>query len=305
MMTAGNGMEVVEILWIRKGVQLPKDIYVVTDSLYYTNNSRIVVPTDNRLSEGEFTYGTMANYNFVPTLLFLRKGEIDENSRKAWELGSLPLFKVVNGKEGVIPLPHLAAEADKNKADRFWDTVGQRAVAESGAIVGSMDSNLILFTLREYYLDEIESNFEEDASAVPELLLLNIKPEDVVIGISASGSAYYVQSALAVAKERGAYSVMIQSEKPKTELPFCNITIPLNSGYEVVAGSTRMKSGTAQKLVLNMISTTAMIQLGRVEDNKMVNMQLTNAKVVNRGVKMLMEKAGIKDEASATTLLLQ
>jgi N-acetylmuramic acid 6-phosphate etherase len=66
-----------------------------------------------------------------------------------------------------------------------------------------------------------------------------------------------------------------------------------------------MKSGTAQKMVLNMISTTAMIQLGRVEDNKMVNMQLTNNKVVNRGVKMVMEKTGIKNIDSARTLLLK
>ena len=157
---------------------------------------------------------------------------------------------------------------------------------------------------------EIESNFEEDASAVPELLLLNIKPEDVVIGISASGSAYYVQSALAVAKERGAYSVMIQSEKPKTELPFCNITIPLNSGYEVVAGSTRMKSGTATKKILNsgyevvagstrmksgtstkkilnFISTSVMIKMGKVEGSYMIDVACINNKLIERAQEIL------------------
>ena len=72
-----------------------------------------------------------------------------------------------------------------------------------------------------------------------------------------------------------------------------------------MTGSTRMKSVTAQKLVLNMISTTLMIQLGRVEDNKMVNMQLTNEKLVDRGVKMLMEKTGITDYERAKTLLLK
>ena len=66
-----------------------------------------------------------------------------------------------------------------------------------------------------------------------------------------------------------------------------------------------MKSGTAQKMILNMISTTAMIQLGRVEDNKMVNMQLTNIKVINRGMRMLMEKLGIKDQVAAKKLLLK
>ena len=134
---------------------------------------------------------------------------------------------------------------------------------------------------------EIESNFEEDASAVPELLLLNIKPEDVVIGISASGSAYYVQSALAVAKERGAYSVMIQSEKPKTELPFCNITIPLNSGYEVVAGSTRMKSGTATKKILNIITTSVMIKMGKVEGSYMIDVACINNKLIERAQEIL------------------
>jgi N-acetylmuramic acid 6-phosphate etherase len=76
-------------------------------------------------------------------------------------------------------------------------------------------------------------------------------------------------------------------------------------GPEFVTGSTRMKSGTAQKLVLNMISTTVMIQLGRVEDNKMVNMQLSNEKLVDRGVKMVMEKLSITDYENAKQLLLK
>ncbi len=74
-------------------------------------------------------------------------------------------------------------------------------------------------------------------------------------------------------------------------------------GPEFVTGSTRMKSGTAQKMVLNMISTAAMIRLGRVEDNKMVNMKLTNQKIVGRGTRMLMEKTGIKDEASGQSII--
>lgn len=76
-------------------------------------------------------------------------------------------------------------------------------------------------------------------------------------------------------------------------------------GPEFVTGSTRMKSGTAQKLVLNMISTIVMIQLGRVEDNRMVNMQLNNSKLLDRGTKMLMEKAAIDDYEQAQKLLLQ
>jgi N-acetylmuramic acid 6-phosphate etherase len=76
-------------------------------------------------------------------------------------------------------------------------------------------------------------------------------------------------------------------------------------GPEFVTGSTRMKSGTAQKLVLNMISTSIMIQIGRVEGNKMVNMQLSNEKLVDRGTKMLMEKTGIADYKKAKDLLVK
>ena len=76
-------------------------------------------------------------------------------------------------------------------------------------------------------------------------------------------------------------------------------------GPEFVTGSTRMKSGTAQKLVLNMISTAVMIKIGRVQDNKMVNMQLTNTKIIDRGTKMLMKETGITDYEKAKELLLK
>lgn len=134
---------------------------------------------------------------------------------------------------------------------------------------------------------EIESDFEEDASSVPEMLLMNVSARDTVIGISASGTAYYVQSALAFAKERGAYSVMIQSEEPQTELPFCNIVIPLNSGYEVVAGSTRMKAGTTTKKILNFISSSVMIKMGKVAGSYMVDVACINNKLIERAQSIL------------------
>jgi N-acetylmuramic acid 6-phosphate (MurNAc-6-P) etherase len=167
---------------------------------------------------------------------------------------------------------------------------------------------------------EIESNFEEDASSVPEMLLLNIQPEDVVIGISASGSAYYVQSALAFAKDCGALSVLIEVKDWRTEmedrkteagsspspfsvlpspvsvlpspvsllpLPFCDYIIPLNSGYEVVAGSTRMKAGTATKKVLNFLSSTIMIRLGKVAGPYMIDVACMNNKLIERAQNLL------------------
>ena len=129
---------------------------------------------------------------------------------------------------------------------------------------------------------EIESDFEEDASAVPEMLLLNIQPEDVVFGVSASGATYYVQSALAFAKDRGALSVMIQAKLPDTELTFCDYVIPLNSGNEVLAGSTRMKGGTATKKILNFLSSTIMIKMGKVAGAYMIDVACINNKLVER-----------------------
>jgi len=134
---------------------------------------------------------------------------------------------------------------------------------------------------------EIESDFEEDASAVPEMLLINIKRDDIVIGISASGAAYYVQSALAFAKSRGALSVLIQTKLPDRELPFCDYVIPLNSGNEVVAGSTRMKAGTATKKVLNFLSSTIMVKMGKVAGPYMIDVACINNKLVERAQAIL------------------
>ncbi|ETN96177.1 N-acetylmuramic acid 6-phosphate etherase [Zhouia amylolytica] len=134
---------------------------------------------------------------------------------------------------------------------------------------------------------EIESDFEEDASAVPEMLLLNILPEDVVIGISASGSAHYVQSALSFAKSRGALTVIIQTNHPRTAVRFCEYIIPLNSGNEVIAGSTRMKAGTATKKILNFFSTSVMVNLGKVYGSYMIDVNCVNKKIIERAQNIL------------------
>jgi len=134
---------------------------------------------------------------------------------------------------------------------------------------------------------EIESDFEEDASSVPEILLLNITNLDTVIGITASGTSYYVQSALAFAKTRGAFSVLIQSEEPKREMPFCELVIPINSGYEVVAGSTRMKAGTSTKKILNFITSSVMIKMGKVAGSYMIDVACVNKKLVDRAKSIL------------------
>jgi N-acetylmuramic acid 6-phosphate etherase len=133
----------------------------------------------------------------------------------------------------------------------------------------------------------------------------NVSDKDVVIGIAASGTTPYVIGALEECRKRGIVTGSISCNPDSPVSAAADFPIEVVVGPEFVTGSTRMKSGTAQKLVLNMISTTVMIQLGRVEDNKMVNMQLTNDKLVDRGTKMLMEKTKISDYEKARQLLLQ
>ncbi|HAZ03737.1 MAG: hypothetical protein A2W90_16860 [Bacteroidetes bacterium GWF2_42_66] len=127
----------------------------------------------------------------------------------------------------------------------------------------------------------------EDASAIPEMLLLNLQPEDVVIGITASGFSYYVQSALSFAKDRAALSVLIQAHSHDIRFRFCNDVIPLYSGNEVVAGSTRMKAGTSSKKLLNFLSTSVMIKLGKVTGSYMTDLQCLNSKLVQRALNIL------------------
>lgn len=129
--------------------------------------------------------------------------------------------------------------------------------------------------------------------------------KDVVIGIAASGTTPYVIAALNKCRENNITTGSICCNPDAPVSAAAEYPIEAVVGPEFVTGSTRMKSGTAQKLILNMISTSVMIQLGRVEDNKMVNMQLTNDKLIERGVKMLMEKMPAYDYETAKTLLLR
>ena len=133
----------------------------------------------------------------------------------------------------------------------------------------------------------------------------NITTQDVVVGIAASGRTPYVIGALKKCRESGIVTGSISCNPGAPVSKEADFPIEVVVGPEFVTGSTRMKSGTAQKLVLNMISTSVMIRLGRVEDNKMVNMQLTNDKLVDRGVRMVMDNTGLTDYEPAHQLLIK
>lgn len=136
-----------------------------------------------------------------------------------------------------------------------------------------------------------------------DLLAYQINAKDTLIGIAASGTTPYVIGALKTAKENGILTASISSNPNSPLSNAADIPIETVVGPEFVTGSSRMKSGTAQKMVLNMISTSVMIKLGRVKGNKMINMQLTNAKLVDRGTRMLVEELGLDYEAAKKLLL--
>ena len=158
---------------------------------------------------------------------------------------------------------------------------------------------------KDAMINAIENAEDNVGKGWEDLESYDITSADAVVGIASSGTTPYVIGALEKCRENNILTGSIACNPNSPVSAVADFPIEVIVGPEFVTGSTRMKSGTAQKMVLNMISTTIMIQLGRVEDNKMVNMQLTNAKVVHRGVRMLMEKAGIEDEVAATSLLLK
>ena len=131
-----------------------------------------------------------------------------------------------------------------------------------------------------------------------------INRKDTVIGIAASGTTPYVIGALKHCRENGILTACITCNPNSPVAEQADIPIEVIVGPEFVTGSTRMKSGTAQKLVLNMITTSVMIKLGRVKGNRMVNMQLTNKKLVDRGTRMIMEETHLEYDDAKNLLLL-
>ena len=150
----------------------------------------------------------------------------------------------------------------------------------------------------EFAEDDVNQGWED-------LKLHKINSKDVVIGIAASGTTPYVVGALEQCNKNGIATGCITCNSGSPVAKVAKFPIEVVVGPEFVTGSTRMKSGTAQKLVLNMISTSVMIKLGRVKGNKMVDMQLSNHKLVDRGTKMVMKNTGLEDYEKAKELLLK
>ena len=150
----------------------------------------------------------------------------------------------------------------------------------------------------------VESAEDDLDKAWEELQQYHINTNDTLVGIAASGATPYVIGALRKARSEGILTASISCNPDSPMAAEAEIAIEPVVGPEFVTGSTRMKSGTAQKMVLNMITTSTMIKLGRVKGNRMVNMQLTNQKLVDRGTRMIMEELRLDYEQSKNLLLL-
>lgn len=137
-----------------------------------------------------------------------------------------------------------------------------------------------------------------------ELQAHHITDKDTVVGIAASGTTPYVIGALREARRHGILTGCITSNPGSPMAAEADVSIEMIVGPEYVTGSSRMKSGTGQKMILNMISTSVMIGLGRVKGNKMVNMQLSNQKLIDRGTRMIMEETGLEYHRSKDLLLM-
>jgi len=150
----------------------------------------------------------------------------------------------------------------------------------------------------------VEKAEDDTEQGWQDLLAYQINKLDTVVGIAASGTTPYVVGALHKARKEGILTASITSNPDAPVSAEVDIPIEIVVGPEYVTGSSRMKSGTGQKMILNMISTSLMIKLGRVKGNKMVNMQLTNQKLIGRGTRMLMDELQLNEEQARSLLLL-
>ena len=254
-----------------------------------------------------------------------RTTEQDSHYRHLEKMSVLELLENINTEDRIVPeavaksIPQITAlveaAADRMLAGGRLFYIGAGTSGRLGVVDASecpptfgVSPDLVIGVIaggKGAMFNAVEFAEDDKDQAWKDLSAFDINEKDTVIGIAASGTTPYVIGGLNACRANSILtgSISCNANAPVSEA--ANHAIEVVVGPEFVTGSTRMKSGTAQKLVLNMISTAIMIQLGRVEDNKMVNMQLTNDKLIDRGVKMLMDKASIQSYEAAKDLLIQ
>ena len=228
-------------------------------------------------------------------------------------ISTLQILEIINSEDKTVPLV-IEKSLDKIKflVDSIFDRmknggrlfyIGAGTPGRLGVVDASecpptygVDSNVVIGLVAggdKAIRNSVEGAEDDIFQAWKDLKKYNISAKDSVIGISASGRTPYVIGGIKECNKNniltGSIVCNLESELEKNS----NISIEVIVGPEVVTGSTRMKSGTAQKLILNMISTSLMIKLGKVKGNKMVDMQLSNTKLIDRGVRFVSDELDI------------
>lgn len=244
----------------------------------------------------------------------------NDRSHKLDEMTALEIVTLMNEEDQTIPvsiqpaLPDIASAVEAI-CDR-WEKGGRVFVAGAGTSgrLGMLDAVELGPTFsvpaerwlalvaggHEAMWQPLEQNEDDETAILAELQQADFGANDVIIGISASGSTPYVLSALSYGNQTGALTISISCNKPARASDFSQVKIEVATGAEIIRGSTRLKAGTAQKIVLNMISTAVMVRLGKVYQNEMVDMQLINKKLIGRAQSMITELAGVTpDEAKS------
>ncbi len=253
-----------------------------------------------------------------------RTTEQDSNYDNLEKMSTLEILTAINTEDRTVPV---AVAAAIPQIEKLVDGIVER-VARGGRVfylgagtsgrLGIVDASEIppTYGVHDVFIGLIAGGDRAIRSAVeaaednPQGAWADMQPyaptvDDTVIGIAASGTTPYVVGALRTAREKGLLTGCITCNHDSPVAGEAQVPIEVIVGPEFVTGSTRMKAGTAQKLVLNMISTSVMVRLGHVHGSKMVDMQLTNHKLVDRGTRMIMDETGIEDYDLARKLLLE
>jgi N-acetylmuramic acid 6-phosphate etherase len=254
---------------------------------------------------------------------FIRITESDSNYNHIEDFSTAEILQNINAEdkkvahavEAVIPAIEVLVDAIANKllnGGRLF-YIGAGTSGRLGLVDASecpptfgVPNDLVIGVIaggHQAMFQAVENAEDQMDQAWKDLLDYNISNIDVVVGIAASGTTPYVIGGLHTCREHQITTGSISCNLNSPVSAHADFPIEVVVGPEFVTGSTRMKSGTAQKMVLNMISTAVMIKLGRIKGNKMVNMQLTNQKLFDRGVKMIMDELKTIDTSKATELL--
>lgn len=246
----------------------------------------------------------------------------NESTRNIDRLESLEIVTLINNEDKKVAeaiekvLPQIA-EAVEAIVDRFKK--GGRIIycgAGSSGRMGTLDAVELTPTYSvpptrafgllaggdEAMYTAVEGAEDSEELALEDLKRVKLTSDDCVIGIAASGRTPYTMAALEFGKQTGAFTISVTCNQASAMAKIADISIAPVVGPEVINGSTRMKAGTAQKMVVNMLSTAAMVRLGKVYRNYMVHVQPTNEKLVKRAVKMIGEITGAEEELALKVL---